>query len=35
MVSEDQFDEVRDIIKDFELHIFGVSSNQNKNPSFS
>ena len=29
VVREDQFDEAKEIIKDFELHIFGVSSNQN------
>jgi predicted Zn finger-like uncharacterized protein len=29
MVSEDQLDEAKEIIKDFEFHIFGVSSNQN------
>jgi predicted Zn finger-like uncharacterized protein len=29
MVREDQIDEAKEIIKDFELHIFGVSSNQN------
>lgn len=29
MIREDQLEEAREIIKDFELHIFGVSSNQN------
>ena len=29
MVREDQFDEAKNILKDFELNIFGVSSNQN------
>jgi hypothetical protein len=29
MVREDQLDEANEIIKNFELHIFGVSSNQN------
>ena len=29
MVREDQFEEAKNIIKDFEFNIFGVSSNQN------
>jgi len=29
MVREDQLDEANEIIKNFELHIFGVSLNQN------
>jgi predicted Zn finger-like uncharacterized protein len=29
MVREDQLDEAKEIIKNFEFHIFGVSSNQN------